>query len=98
MWILFTALLAAGPNDMVAIPAGEFTMGRTKLTSDDKTTMRPHVLLDDLPARKVRMSAFQLCQKTCKDRRVDVVIWWTCHRFSRWCRADMLCINSVTFG
>ena len=56
-------VLCAGPllaADMVSIPAGEFTMGRTKLTSDDKTSMRPHVLLDDRPARKVFVSGFQL--------------------------------------
>ncbi len=47
-------------SDMVSIPAGEFTMGRPKLTSDDKTNMRPHVLLDDRPTRKVFVSAFQL--------------------------------------
>ena len=35
-------------------------MGRTKMTSDDKTTMRPHVLLDDVPARKVSIRAFQM--------------------------------------
>ena len=35
-------------------------MGRTKLTSDDNTKMRPHVLLDDRPAHKVTFSAFQM--------------------------------------
>lgn len=63
MGVLIVALAAfAGTTtgDTVTIPAGEFTMGRTKLTSDDKTKMRPHVLLDDLPARKVRMPAFQI--------------------------------------
>jgi formylglycine-generating enzyme required for sulfatase activity len=38
---------------VVLIPAGEFTMGRTKLTPDDNTKMRPRVLLDDRPAHKV---------------------------------------------
>jgi formylglycine-generating enzyme len=45
---------------MVSIPAGEFTMGRTKLTADDKTNMRPHVLLDDRPAHKVTLRAYRL--------------------------------------
>jgi formylglycine-generating enzyme len=54
------ALLAQASEDMVTIPAGSFTMGRTKLTSDDKTTMRPQVLLDDIPARTVKMPAFQM--------------------------------------
>ncbi len=59
---LLTLALASLLNaaEMVTIPAGEFTMGRTKLTSDDKTNMRPHVLLDDRPARKVFISSFQL--------------------------------------
>jgi len=48
------------PDEMVSIPPGEFTMGRTKLTSDDKTNMRPHVLLDDRPAHKVTISGFRL--------------------------------------
>jgi formylglycine-generating enzyme len=42
------------------IPAGEFTMGRTKLTPDDKTTMRPQVLLDDRPAHKVYLDAYSI--------------------------------------
>jgi len=45
---------------MVLIPAGEFTMGRTRLTPDDKTNMRPHVLLDDRPDHKVRLDAYYL--------------------------------------
>lgn len=44
----------------VTIPAGKFTMGRTKLTSDDKTTMRPQILLDDRPLHEVTISAFEL--------------------------------------
>lgn len=54
--LALSSLTRAG--DVVAIPAGEFTMGRTKLTRDDKTNMRPHVLLDDLPSRTVKMPAF----------------------------------------
>lgn len=53
-------VLLTEASDTVSIPAGEFTMGRTKLTSDDKTNMRPHVLLDDLPSRAVKMPAFQV--------------------------------------
>ena len=80
MWILLTAFLAAGPNDMAAIPAGEFTMGRTRLTPDDKTTMRPHVLLDDLPARKVRMPAFQIDKYEVTNARYAEFIKATNHR------------------
>ena len=38
---------------MATIPAGEFTMGRTRETPDDKTNMRPMILRDDRPAHKV---------------------------------------------
>jgi formylglycine-generating enzyme required for sulfatase activity len=53
-------LIASEDPAMVNVPAGTFTMGRTKLTSDDKTNMRPHVLLDDRPLHNVSISAFQL--------------------------------------
>src|SRR5262245_46007725 len=46
--------------DMVRIPAGEFTMGRTKLTPDDKTKMRPYVLLDDRPPHLVKLDPYQI--------------------------------------
>ena len=42
------------------IPAGEFTMGRTKTTPDDQTKMRPIVLLDDRPPHNVWIDAFWL--------------------------------------
>src|SRR5581483_11068300 len=45
---------------MAAIPAGEFTMGRTKLTPDDKTKMRPQILLDDRPAHRVFLDAYRM--------------------------------------
>lgn len=50
----------AADDGMVSIPAGEFSMGRTKLTSDDKTKMRPVVLLDDRPVHTVALDAFLL--------------------------------------
>ena len=51
--ISYSLLWLAGEAGMVRIPAGEFTIGRAKLTPDDKTNMRPHVLLDDRPEHKV---------------------------------------------
>jgi sulfatase modifying factor 1 len=45
---------------MVPIPAGEFTMGRTRLTPDDKTKMRPQALLDDRPDHKVYLDAYSM--------------------------------------
>lgn len=58
--LLFFTLLAAlsAQETMVQIPAGEFTMGRSKLTPDDKTKMRPIVLLDDRPTHAVTLDAF----------------------------------------
>ena len=60
LFLAFFSMAFAAANEMVTIPAGEFTMGRTKATSDDKTTMRPHVLLDDFPSRTVRLPSFQV--------------------------------------
>lgn len=57
---LLMALALAGEPSQVLIPAGTFTMGRTSLTSDDKTGMRPEILLDDRPAHDVTVSAFHL--------------------------------------
>lgn len=62
MWWL-ALLFFAGDDGMVRIPAGEFTMGRTRTTPDDKTNMRPHVLLDDRPARKVYLDEFWIDEK-----------------------------------
>lgn len=58
--ILLFALPLWAQDDMAVIPAGSFTMGRVKSTSDDKTNMRPHVLLDDRPVRAVQMPEFRL--------------------------------------
>ncbi len=61
MRFLFLLTLAGALSaDPVLIPAGKFTMGRTKLTSDDKTKMRPQILLDDRPAHEVTLPAFYL--------------------------------------
>ena len=45
------------PEGMVEIPAGEFSMGRSELNSDDESGMRPRILLDDIPAHRVRLDA-----------------------------------------
>jgi len=45
--LILAAGLVAAEEGMMLIPTGEFSMGRTRLTPDDKTTMRPQVLLDD---------------------------------------------------
>ncbi len=48
------------PDGMVLVPAGEFMMGRSFETEDDKRGMRPLVLRDDLPAHAVRLDAFYM--------------------------------------
>src|SRR5262245_60746922 len=78
--VALMALATAGANDMVTIPAGEFTMGRTRLTPDDKTNMRPHVLLDDRPARKVHMPSFQIDVTEVTNTRYAAFIKATNHR------------------
>jgi len=60
-WLVLALGAAAqttGDDTMVRIPAGEFTMGRTRLTPDDNTKMRPIVLLDDRPAHPVWLDAY----------------------------------------
>ena len=59
LFVLFPAALMA-EEGMVLIPADTFTMGRTRLTADDTTTMRPRILLDDRPEHKVTLDAFWL--------------------------------------
>jgi formylglycine-generating enzyme required for sulfatase activity len=70
---------ASSPDEMVTVPGGEFTMGRTKLTSDDKTNMRPHVLLDDRPARKVTVSSFRLDKHEVTNRQYAAFVQSTHH-------------------
>lgn len=45
---------------MALIPRGTFQMGRNHLTPDDKSGMRPQVLLDDRPVHPVTLDAFLL--------------------------------------
>jgi formylglycine-generating enzyme required for sulfatase activity len=45
---------------MAKIPAGPFTMGRTREVPDDKTDMRPLILRDDRPAHTVHIDAFEI--------------------------------------
>ena len=56
--VLLTAATLLANDGMAPIPAGAFTMGRTKLTPDDSTGMRPVVLLDDRPPHEVWIDAF----------------------------------------
>ncbi len=58
--LLLAAAANAAESGMALIPRGTFQMGRSKLTADDKTAMRPQVLLDDRPVHAVTLSAFLL--------------------------------------
>jgi formylglycine-generating enzyme required for sulfatase activity len=58
--ILLGLTAAAAEPGMSLIPRGSFQMGRSKVTPDDKTNMRPHILLDDRPVHEVAVDAFWL--------------------------------------
>ncbi|MFN0107045.1 MAG: serine hydrolase [Bryobacteraceae bacterium] len=58
--LLLTFAAEASEPGMAFIPRGTFQMGRAKLTADDKTTMRPRMLLDDRPVHAVTLGAFLL--------------------------------------
>jgi len=74
------ASLACAADDRVVIPAGSFTMGRSKSTADDKTTMRPKVLLDDRPTRQVSISTFRLDRYEVTNRKYGEFVKATSHR------------------
>ena len=75
------ASLVFAAGDRVEIPAGTFVMGRTKLTADDKTTMRPKVLLDDRPAHEVSISGFLLDKYEVTNVKYAAFVKATGHRF-----------------
>ena len=78
---LFVCLLHAQATEtMVTIPAGEFTMGRTRETSDDKTNMRPMILRDDRPAHKVFLDAFSIDTHEVTHAQYEAFINATGHR------------------
>jgi len=79
-WVFFLAIAGATAAEMASIPAGEFTMGRTKTTPDDQTNMRPHVLLDDRPERQVRMHAFQIDTREVTNAEYTEFVKGTGHR------------------
>jgi formylglycine-generating enzyme len=56
----FVCLSVQGSDSMASVPAGPFTMGRTREVADDKTNMRPMILRDDRPARSVYLDAFEI--------------------------------------
>ncbi len=80
MLLVLLLLASAAPDAMVLIPAGEFVMGRTRLTADDKTNMRPHVLLDDRPDRTVWLEAYSLDTHEVTNRNYAEFVKATGHR------------------
>jgi formylglycine-generating enzyme required for sulfatase activity len=57
---LLACLCLQAAEKMATVPAGEFTMGRTRETSDDKTNMRPLILRDDRPPHEVYLDEFRM--------------------------------------
>src|SRR5262245_16825232 len=68
---------------MVRIQAGEFTMGRTRLTPDDNTKMRPQILLDDRPDHKVTLKAYFLDAHEVTNAEYTVFVKAKSHRTPR---------------
>jgi len=77
---LASVTLAYAADDRVVIPAGSFNMGRSKSTADDKTTMRPKVLLDDRPTRQVSISSFRLDRYEVTNHKYREFVKATGHR------------------
>ncbi len=68
------------PNGMVLVSAGEFMMGRSYETEDDKTGMRPLVLRDDLPAHPVRLHAYFMDSREVTEAEYEQFVKATGHR------------------
>ena len=86
---LASVTLAYAADDRVVIPAGSFNMGRSKSTADDKTTMRPKVLLDDRPTRQVSISSFRLDRYEVTNHKYREFVKATGHRAPYHWSADM---------
>jgi formylglycine-generating enzyme len=56
----FVCLCACAADSMATVPAGPFTMGRTREVPDDKTNMRPMILRDDRPPHSVYLDTFEI--------------------------------------
>ena len=78
--LLILASPALAADDRVTLPSGSFTMGRTKSTADDKTAMRPKILLDDRPAHKVAISSFRMDRYEVTNGKYAAFVKATGHR------------------
>lgn len=75
-----TPLLFIFFAQQVLIPAGRFQMGRSQVTSDDATRMRPQILLDDRPVHKVTLRAFYLDAKEATHDKYEAFVKAKGHR------------------
>ena len=75
-----TPLLFVFVAQQVLIPGGSFQMGRSQVTSDDATKMRPQILLDDRPVHKVTLHPFYLDTSEVSHEKYEVFVKAKGHR------------------
>ena len=77
---LLACLCVHAADHMATVPAGEFTMGRTRETPDDKTNMRPLILRDDRPPHKVYLDEFRIDTREVSQAEYAAFVKATGHR------------------
>jgi formylglycine-generating enzyme required for sulfatase activity len=75
-----SSAFAASPEGMVLVPAGSFTRGRTFEWNDYSVKWYPNPAKDDLPARKISLSAFWIDQTEVTNERYATFVTATGHR------------------
>lgn len=80
LWLVCFGAFAQQATETITIPAGPFTMGRTRETDDDKKGMRPLVLRDDRPAHVVHLDEFRIDAREVTQEQYARFIKATGHR------------------
>ncbi len=79
-FVLSLSLCAADPVGMVLIPGGEYLRGRSFEWADYEVAWYPNPVKDDVPARRVRISAFWLDEAEVTNLRYAAFVKSTGHR------------------